>query len=447
MLLRTHLSCTDPDGFGSDEKLRFSKIDSICVPPVDYLTKIVMFLQRLITQIGTSPDEGEMVRYSPAISSPTFYTHYKPLYPYLSLARTVNLVKFQESLRVVNGTSKPVWCIGYTTEEALIDQKITQKLWSLFKGGNYDTIHKLVWRGMVPLKDIFLDTELTALQELELHWRYDPTSSPCTEDIYLDTICKSARSFRKISLHLDPWVAKIEDSDIAALIAAQEPGYLRALHVEGAHKPLTETIDALLTHHGNSLQELRIVDYIPSKSGLEKIGQFNNLKCIEFHDCFNMSDKEFRKIYPACKNLQELHLCKLPYVSCGTVRKIIETAGPSLHKLVVSQVGTDLIDSETLQSMIRYSSNLRYLDIQKMTFPAAEMCEFMRTAIQLVHIALGEPIANTPLCGDFIVHTAIRCCRRLKYLHISDLVITENSLKDLNENSRLNYIAFPLLVS
>ncbi|KAK9728703.1 hypothetical protein K7432_000849 [Basidiobolus ranarum] len=442
MLLRTHLSCTDLNGFNTEEKLRLSKIDTICIPPVDYLTKIVMFLQRLVTQIGSeeSIDSLAATRYS-------CYNHQRPLYSYLSLARTVNLVRLQESLRVINATSKPAWCNNYTMEEALLDQKITQKLWEIFRNRNLETIRKLVWRGMVPLKDIFLDTKLSGLQELELLWRYDPTNSPCTQDIHLKTICQSPRNFQKISLHLDPWVEKIEDSDIATLIAAQEAGSLKSLHIEGAHTPLTETIDALLTHHQHSLREFHIIDYIPSRNGFEKIGQFSNLRSLKFYDCFNLSDKEFLTIFQACKNLQELHLCKLPYVSCSSVRKIIEVSGSNLRKLVINQVGNETIDSETVHSMTRFANNLKHLDIRKMIFPAGEICDFIKSSPQLEYIALGEPIANTPSCGDFVVQTVVQNCSKLKHLYVFDLVITEKALSHITENFIMRRVTLPVFVS
>ncbi|KAK9709564.1 hypothetical protein K7432_008940 [Basidiobolus ranarum] len=449
MLLRTHLSCADPNVFNTEERLRISKIDAICIPPVDYLTKVYLFLQRLMVQISTiSNEHTDQSKKSIATYSDSSYDEHKPLYPYLSLARAVNLVKLQESLRFVNANPNPLWCYDYTMEEALVDQKITQQLWSVFRNRNLNTIRKFVWKGIIPLEDIFLGKiSLSGLRELELRWKYDPTGSPCTQDINFKTLFQSTRNLRRLRLHLDPWVEKIDDNDIADLISMQEPGSLKSLHIEGAHKPLTKTIDALLTHHQHSLRELHIVDYIPSNSGLEKIGQFSSLKSLKFHDCFNLNDREFFAILQACKNLRELHLRKLPNVSSLAVRKIIEIAGSNLRKLVISQIGVEVLDVEAVHSLVRYAKNLKHLDIQKMTFPPAEMCQFIENTPQLEYVALGEPIGNTPTSGDLIIQSVMGNCPRLKYLNASELMITGKSLKDLTEHPTLKNIALPVFVS
>ncbi|ORX96396.1 hypothetical protein K493DRAFT_314522 [Basidiobolus meristosporus CBS 931.73] len=398
--------CVDLSTFGAEEQVRISQIQAICVPRVDYLTKIYSFLHKLVVQFSASLDEE-------SASHNNLTRDYKPLYPYLDLARSVNLARIQESLRFVNANPNPLWCYDYSAEEALVDKKITQHLWAIFRNKNPGTIRKLAWKGMVPLRSVFLDNKaLSDLRDLELRWIYDPTSSRSAEVTHFKTLFASSRKLQRISLHIDPWVEKIEDRDIADLVSLQDPGSLKSLHVKGTHHPLVETIDALLYHHQHSLRELHISDYFASEGGLERIGEFSQLKSLKFHDC-HLSDQEFSGIVGACKNLRELHLCKLPNLSCSVVRQIIETAGSNLQKLVISQIGHEILDVETVYSLVRFAKNLRHLDIQKMTFPAAEMCQFIESTPQLEYVALGEPIGNTPSSGDLIIKSVMGNCPKL----------------------------------
>ncbi|ORX95747.1 hypothetical protein K493DRAFT_301277 [Basidiobolus meristosporus CBS 931.73] len=443
-LLRTYLSCLEYDSFDSEELDAVTTIDALC-SHVGYLDRFYLLIQNFFNQMNPILDEVELQLAVEAFESMYYSAFNRPFYDYLCLARTFDLVALQDFLRLVKADPFPFLSFEYTPEEALVDQRLALKLWSVTRSRCAPCITSLTWNATVPLKEIFPEPlTFYSLTELKLIWKPNAIPSQIPEN-HLEYVASSCHNLEVLHLTTENRQIQILDRDIANVIRNQQPNSLREFKISGVSDPLHETLEALVEHHRGSFTSLSICNNDSGQIPFSKIADFPNLKALELVDCF-LRDRDVESIAVKGSPLAKIALRKLHQITCRSIRKLVQKSGPALRKLVIEEIHEHVLDTETVEAIAQSCRNIQHFQIELIRIDNVDLANLLSCCHKLKYLSFGELSSYLPADGDHMVNVILENCPLLKQLYAPEMVTTESGLQALLQHRQLEKMSLPTIL-